>query len=100
MTAALELVDGGAGEARLDMQRVACLAEREASREPARPTDRFLDGAAVVDHRHVGLQVDLRLAVGAHAAERGPQLLVLERHRRDERVQWRLAWLQAIGMRR
>ena len=53
---------------------------------------------AEVDHRDVGLQVDLRLAVGAHAAEHRPELLVLERERRDQRVQRHLAGLEAIGM--
>ena len=51
-----------------------------------------------VDHRDVGLQVDLRLAVGAHAAEHRPELLFPERERRDQRVQRHLARLEAIGM--
>src|SRR5688572_33393723 len=87
MAAALELVYGLAREARLDVQRVARLAQPEAARQPARPGERLLDVLPEVDHRDVGLQVDLRLAVGAHAAQHRPELFVLERQRSDQRVQ-------------
>src|SRR6185295_728459 len=93
VAAPLELVDRGARIARLDVQRVARLAEREAPGQPARPGDRLLHAAAIVDHRDVGLQVDLRLPVRAHAAEDGPQPLSFERQRGDERVQRHLARL-------
>src|SRR5687768_7437697 len=96
MAAALELVDRRAREARLDVQGVARLAQPEAPRQPARPGERLLDVLPEVDHRDVGLQVDLRLSVGAHAAEHRPQLLVLERERSDQRVQRHLARLEAI----
>src|SRR5919106_5753589 len=74
MAAALELVDRRARVARLDMQRVARLAEREAPGEPAWHGERLLDVQAEVDHGDVGLHVDLRLAIRAHAAEHRPQL--------------------------
>jgi hypothetical protein len=51
----------------------------------------------IVDHRDVGLQVDLRLAVGAHAAEHRPELVVAERERGDQRVQRHLARLERLG---
>src|SRR5258708_38549739 len=98
MAAALELVDGAARIARLDVQRVARLAEREAAREPARITDCLLDIAAVIDHGDVSLELDLRLAVGAHAAEHRPEFLLLERQRGNQRVQRHLAGLEAVGM--
>src|SRR5688500_20252793 len=81
MAAALELVDGLAREARLDVQRVARLAQAEAARQPARPGERLLDVLPEVDHRDVGLQVDLRLAVGAHAAQYCPELFRSEERR-------------------
>src|SRR3954469_2764584 len=64
MAAARELVDGRLRIARLDVQRVACFAEREASGEPARQGERLLDVLAEIDHRDVGLHVNLWLAVG------------------------------------
>jgi len=79
VAATLERVDRGARIAGLDVQRVAGLAEREASRKPARHVERLLDVEAEVDHGDVGLHVDLRLAVGAHAAENRPETIFLER---------------------
>src|SRR5947208_904563 len=63
MSAARELVDGFPRIARLDVQRVARLAERKTPGEPARQGERLLDVLTEVDHRDVGLHVDLRLAV-------------------------------------
>src|SRR5688572_15998752 len=84
MPAPLEFADRVARKARLDMQRVARLAQAEAPRQPARSGERLLDVLPVVDHRHVGLQVDLRLAIRAHAAEHCPETLVFESEGRDE----------------
>ena len=60
--------------------------------------DRLLDVEAVVDHRRIELQLDLRLAVGAHAAEHAPELAVAVGDRGDQRVQRHLAGLEPIGM--
>ena len=54
------------------MQHVARFADREAARQEARHLDRLLDVEAVVDHGQIGLQMNLRLAVGAHAAQHAP----------------------------
>src|SRR3954469_18865570 len=86
VAAALELRQRFGWVAGLDVQRIARLAECEAARQPARRGERGLDIEAVIDHRHVSLQVDLRLAVGAHAAERGPEALVPEGERCNQRM--------------
>ena len=78
------------------MQGVAFFAKREAAGEPARCFERFLDVAAEVDQVDVGLQVDLRLAIGAHATDHTPQLVVPETERGDQGVQRRLAGRQAV----
>src|SRR5262249_49035587 len=97
MPTALELVDGLAREARLDMQRVARLADGETAGQEARHVERLLDVEAVVDQGVVDLQMDLRLAVGAHATQHGPQFVVPESERGDQRVQRRLARLDTVG---
>src|SRR5688572_18397813 len=96
MAAALELVDRFPRKARLDVQRIAPFAQSEAARPPARPGERLLDILPEVDHRAVGLYVDLRLPVGSHAAEHGPKTLVPEGQGRDERMQRHLARLEAV----
>src|SRR6266700_1694354 len=65
-----------------------------------RPRHRLLHVESVVDHRRIGLQVDLRLTVGAHAAEDLPQGIAPEGERGDEGVQWNLPRLEAVRMRR
>ena len=52
----------------------------------------------MVDHGEIGLQMDLRLAVGAHAAHCSPQPVVAERQRGDQRMQRRLARLDPVGI--
>src|SRR5262247_3439108 len=84
--AALELPQGGVGKAPLDIQQVARITDVEAPREPARHLQRPLDIEPEIHQPDVALQVDLRLAVRAHAAEQLPQAAVLESHRRDQRV--------------
>src|SRR4051794_5352462 len=98
VTPALELVDGASRKARLHVQRVARLAEREAAGEKAWHLERLLDIEPVVDHRHVGLQLDLRLPVRAHAAEDAPKFAVSRSDRRGEGVQRNLSRFQAVGM--
>jgi hypothetical protein len=51
---------------------------------------------AVVDQVDPGLEMDLRLAVGAHAADHAPQAVVAECHRRNQRMERRLARLESI----
>src|SRR5205809_4605028 len=94
----LELLDGRRGKSPFDVEQVARVADIEAPREPARHLERPLDVEAEIDEAHVALQVDLRLAVRAHAAENLPKAAVLERERRDQRVQRALARLEAVGM--
>src|SRR4029453_3817410 len=97
VAAALQLGNGRAWKARFYVQGVARLEESEAAGQEARHVERLLDVQPMVDHRAVGLHVDLRLAVGAHAAQRGPEPVVPEGERGDQRVQGRLARLDAIG---
>src|SRR5688572_4894291 len=87
VAATLQLGNGLAGKARLYVQRVARLEESEAARQEARHVERLLDVEPMVDHRAVDLHVDLRLAVGAHAAYGGPWPVVPEGERGDQRVQ-------------
>src|SRR4029077_11382128 len=98
MTAARELVDGRVRIARLDMQRVARLAEGEGPGEPGGEGGRLVDVLAKIDHRDVSLHVDLWLAVRPHAADHRPELVVLECERGDQCMQWNLAGLEAVGM--
>ena len=53
----------------------------------------------MVDQRDVGLQMDLRLAIGAHAAQYRPKLVVPEGQRGDQGVQRGLARLDLVGAR-
>ena len=53
----------------------------------------------MVDQRDVGLQMDLRLAIGAHAAQYRPKLVVPEGQRGDQGVQRGLARLDPVGAR-
>src|SRR5882724_9257816 len=94
----LELLHGRLGEAPLDIEQVARVADIEAPRKPARHLERLLDVETEIDQAHVALQVDLRLAVRAHAAEHLPGPPVLERDRCDQRVHWALARLESVGM--
>ena len=100
MSTPLELLDGRLGETPFDIEQIARVADIEAPREPARHLDRLLDVEAEIDEAYVALQVDLRLAVRAHAAENLPKAAVLERDGRDQRVHRALARLQAVGMQR
>src|SRR5262249_39808911 len=86
MSAALERGESGRGKARLDVEEVARITQGEAPGEPARRGDRLLHVESVVDHGGVGLQVDLRLAVRAHAAEDLPEFLALEGEGGDQGV--------------
>src|SRR5439155_22782407 len=74
----LELLHGRFGETPFDVEQVARVADGEAPREPARHLERLLDVKAEIDEVDVALQVDLRLAVRAHAAEHLPKAAVLE----------------------
>src|SRR6266480_6529815 len=94
----LELLHGRFGETPFDVEQVARVADGEAPREPARHLERLLDVKAEIDEAHIALQVDLRLAVGAHAAEYLPGATVLQRDRRDQRVHRALARLEGVGM--
>src|SRR2546427_10777179 len=89
----LELLHGRLGKTPFDIEQVARVADGEAPREPARHLERLLDVKAEIDEAHIALQVDLRLAVGAHAAEYLPGATVLQRDRRDQRVHRALARL-------
>src|SRR5512147_1191855 len=61
------------GEAAFQAEQVARVAEDESPGEPARRLHRLLDVRAPVDEGGVDLEMDLGLAVGAHAAEHLPQ---------------------------
>src|SRR5260221_5596431 len=98
MSPALELLYGRLGKTAFDIEQVARVADIEAPREPARHLERLLDVEAEIDEAHVTLQVDLRLAVRAHAAEHLPGPAVLERDRRDQRVHRALARPEAAGV--
>ena len=74
VSAALELAQRGFRKSSFYIEEVARLAEREAAREPARRCDGLCDIEAEVDHVNVALQMDLRLAVGPHAAEHVAEL--------------------------
>src|SRR5881397_3770995 len=76
-----ECGDRSFGEAALDMQRVACLAERKAARQEPRHLDRLLNVETEIDHRRIELELDLRLAVRAHATKHAPELAVALGHR-------------------
>src|SRR5262249_3044427 len=71
-----QLGDRRLGKTTLDVQRVARLEEAEAARQETRHVERLLDVEAMIDQRAVDLHVDLRLAVGAHAAQHAPKLVV------------------------
>src|SRR5690349_15113838 len=93
--APLELPDGRFGEASFHVEEVAGLADIEAPRQPARRFQRLLYIESEIDQPGVRLKMNLRLAVGAHAAEQVPEAAFLQRHRRDQRVQRALAGLEA-----
>src|SRR5512139_2030954 len=97
MAASLEFGDGLARKARLDMQCVAFLEEAEAARQEARHVERLLNIEATVEQGAIDLHMDLRLAVGAHAAQNRPQLVVPEGQRGNQRMQGSLARLDAVG---
>src|SRR6266545_4673074 len=98
MAALRECGDRTFGESALDMQRVACLAEREAARPEPRHLDRLLNVETEIDHRRIELELDLRLAVRAHATQHAPQLAVPLGDGGDQGVQRDLAGFEAIGM--
>src|SRR5918999_5433767 len=77
-----------------DMQRVARLAEREAAGQESRHLDRFLDVETEIDHGGIKLELNLRLAIRAHATEHAPELAVAFGHRCDQRMQRDLAGLE------
>src|SRR6266566_1435087 len=91
-----QLRDGGLGESALQVELVPRVADREAPREPARGLDRTLDVEPEVDQRGVHLEMDLRLAVRAHAAHDLPQAAVAEGERGDQGVQRPLAGLEPV----
>src|SRR5438552_6698674 len=86
------------GKAVLHVQRVARLAERETTGQESRQLDGFLDVQAEVDHASIKLELDLRLAIRAHAAKHAPELAVSLGHGRDQGMQRYLPGFEAIGM--
>src|ERR1035437_6604557 len=98
MASALELFQRALRVSALDVEQVARLAQGKAAGEPARRFDCLLHVQAEVDHGDVGLKLDLRLAVGAHAAEYLPQLVAAKGKRCDEGMQRALAGLEFVGM--
>lgn len=100
MASAIELFQGALRVTPLDVEQVARFAQGEAAGEPARRFDCLLNVQAEVDHGNIGLELDLRLAVGAHAAEHLPQLVVAKGERCDQRVRRPLARLDPVVMRR
>src|SRR5499433_2849130 len=98
MAAALEFGEGGRGEARLHVEEITGVTEGEAAGEPARRRHRLLHVEAVIDHRGVGLQVDLGLAVRPHAAEDLPERIVPEGERGDQGVEGNLPGLEPVRM--
>src|SRR5215468_12760888 len=96
MTPALELGEGGRGEARLHVEEITGVTEGEAAGEPAWRRHRLLHVEAVIDHRGVGLQMDLGLAVRPHATEDLPERIVLEGERCDQGVKGNLSGLEPV----
>src|SRR4051812_22592913 len=86
MAPSLELAHGGLGETAFQVEQVARLADRPPTGEEARQLEGRLDVQAEVDHPDVRLQLDLRLSVGAHAAQHAPELALALAHGRDEGV--------------
>jgi len=79
MASALEFFQGALGVSSLDVEQVARFAQGEAAGKSARRVDCLLHVQAEVDHDDVSLELDLRLAVGAHAAEYLPQRMHLDK---------------------
>src|SRR5262249_30217251 len=100
MSAPLQFVDRLRRKPSLDVERIARLTERETTGEEARRLQCFLNIAAVVDERDVSLQMQLRLTVGAHAAERSPEFAFAEGERGNQRVQRDLPGLEFVWARR
>src|SRR5260370_16662396 len=73
MAAPLELGARRRRKTAFDVQGVARLQEAEAAGQEAWRLQRLLDVEPVVDHGGVGLQGDLWLPVGPHAAQPAPQ---------------------------
>jgi len=61
------------GKASLQVQGVARFPEAEAAGQEPGHFDRLLDIEAMIDHRRIELQLDVRLSVRPHAAEHAPQ---------------------------
>src|SRR5258708_10634719 len=93
----LELLHGRLRKTAFDIEQVARISDIEAARQPARHLDRLLDVETEIDEAYVTLQVDLRLAIRAHAAEHLPGPALLECDRRDEGMHRALARLEAVG---
>src|SRR5947208_10994423 len=93
MTAALELRERRRRKARLHVQEITRVADDVAPGQPPRRPHGLLDIHAEVDHGCVSLEVDLGLAVGAHAAEHLPEGVALEGERSDQGVKRDLAGL-------